>query len=255
MLMNKIFMENDKIIKSDVEYQYNDNVDIKEISIDIDKDMDLSINIKDGTKITVIFNVLDNVHCNLFLLTLGSANQVEYQYNVGKKASCQVEKLNIVNGINEMITASLEEDSNFSYLFKSIAEGHEKYDYMIYHNGVRSNSNVINHSINEQGSIYYQISSFVPKNIIGCCANQYNRILNLTANKCEIRPNLYIDCHDVEANHSALIDLLDEKELFYLKTRGIKEDKAKQLLIKGFLISKLKNKEFIDLIKQRLGGE
>lgn len=255
MLMNKIFMENDIIIKSDVKYQYNDNRDFKEISINIDKDMDLSINIKGCTKLIVIFNILANVHCNLFLLTLDSIDQVEYQYNVRQNGCCNIEKLNMVTGIKEMITASLEEDSNFVYLFKSIAEGYEKYDYMIYHNGVRSNSNIVNHSINEQGSIYYQISSFVPKNIIGCCANQYNRILNLTTNKCEIRPNLYIDCHDVEANHSALIDLLDEKELFYLKTRGIKEDKAKQLLIKGFLISKLKNKEFIDLINQRLGGE
>ena len=126
---------------------------------------------------------------------------------------------------------------------------------MIYHNGINSNSNIINNIINELGSVYIQISSFIPKNITGCSANQFNRIINNTDNSCEIRPNLYIDCDDVEANHSALIDKFNYNELFYMYLKGIDNKNAFKLLTKGFLLSKITNKEIIDLINKRYGGE
>lgn len=258
-MMNKIIIENDKIIESDLDYQIDSNsiFNIQEICFNIKKDMDLklTININKETKNIICFNIFDDVALNLSILTSGEFSKIQYKYHLGFNAHCNIEKLNIVNGISEMIIANIDEGSSFNYLFKSIASNKENYDYMIYHDGKNSSSNIINHSINENGSIYYQISSFIPQKMVGCSANQYNRIINLTNNKCEIRPDLYIDCDDVSANHSALIDKFSDKELFYLKSRGINEEMANKLLMKGFLMSKLNNQELIDLIQERYGGE
>ena len=76
-----------------------------------------------------------------------------------------------------------------------------------------------------------------------------------TENKCEIRPNLYIDCDDVEANHSALIDKFNKDELFYLYSKGINYSQADKLLTKGFLKTKITSQEIIDIINTRYGGE
>lgn len=47
-------------------------------------------------------------------------------------------------------------------------------------------------------------------------------------------PNLEIFADDVKASHGSTIGKLDEEHLFYLKTRGMTEERAKSLLIQGF---------------------
>ena len=80
--------------------------------------------------------------------------------------------------------------------------------------------------------------------------NQNNRIINLGNNKSEILPNLYIDCSDVEASHAALIDRFTFEEIFYLQSRGINYNDALKLLIKGFLLSDISDKDLIDYITE-----
>lgn len=48
------------------------------------------------------------------------------------------------------------------------------------------------------------------------------------------KPNLEIFADDVKASHGATVTQIDEEELFYLNSRGIKSADAKQLLIQGF---------------------
>ncbi len=48
------------------------------------------------------------------------------------------------------------------------------------------------------------------------------------------KPNLEIFADDVKASHGATVAQIDPTQLFYLKTRGIDQQLAKQLLISGF---------------------
>jgi Fe-S cluster assembly protein SufD len=48
------------------------------------------------------------------------------------------------------------------------------------------------------------------------------------------KPNLEIFADDVKASHGSTTTQVDERELFYLKTRGISQEVATQLLIRGF---------------------
>ena len=61
----------------------------------------------------------------------------------------------------------------------------------------------------------------------------------MNENKCAINPNLLIDENDVSASHSALIGKFNDEEIFYLRSRGISEKNAVNLLVKGLLLSKL----------------
>lgn len=60
-----------------------------------------------------------------------------------------------------------------------------------------------------------------------------NLILNDHAH-ADSKPNLEIFADDVKASHGATIGQLDEEHLFYMKTRGFPDHKAKNLLIYGF---------------------
>lgn len=50
-------------------------------------------------------------------------------------------------------------------------------------------------------------------------------------------PNLEILENDIKAGHAATVGRINNLELFYLMSRGLPEDKAKQLIVRGFLES------------------
>ena len=51
----------------------------------------------------------------------------------------------------------------------------------------------------------------------------------------DAKPELEIYADDVKCAHGASVGELDETALFYLRTRGIPEAEARQILIEGFL--------------------
>lgn len=59
------------------------------------------------------------------------------------------------------------------------------------------------------------------------------------------KPNLEIFADDVKASHGATVGQLDKEQIFYMKTRGFSESKARNLLVYGFC------REVIDLIPVR----
>lgn len=66
--------------------------------------------------------------------------------------------------------------------------------------------------------------------------NQMSRAL-LLSRKCEAdaKPELEIYADDVTCSHGATVGELDDDQLFYLLSRGIPLDKARQMLIEAFL--------------------
>ena len=75
----------------------------------------------------------------------------------------------------------------------------------------------------------------VGDSITGTEASQLSRALLLSHDaKMHNRPHLKISAEDVKCSHGVSIGHLDENELFYLISRGISQDEAKKLLVKGF---------------------
>lgn len=252
--MNKIVVVNDKI-------QFNDsNIDIKEdksvfgisvieLNVKCNSFLFLEINLKELTKLQFNINLMKNVNLNLFIKTSGCDAKIKYNFTLDDYSSLNVEKYNEVSVLNEMVLVNLNGiSSKIDYLFKSICVNKENYDYVINHNKEKTCSNIKNNGVNLNGAMNIQITGKVPNGINDCICNQYNRIINLSKNKCEIRPILYIDSKEVSANHSALIGSFEDEELFYLKTMGIDEHTAYDLLIKGFLLSNITN----DCIKSKI---
>ena len=71
-----------------------------------------------------------------------------------------------------------------------------------------------------------------------------------------IIPNLLVSSSEVEVNHAATISGINIDDLFYLKTKGLTEKKATELIKSGFLIGNLDIKDQEKRkIKEILGGE
>lgn len=65
-----------------------------------------------------------------------------------------------------------------------------------------------------------------------------------------IEPNIKCASNEVSANHLTTIGILDKDSINYLMSKGISEEKAKEILLKGFI-----NSNMDEYMKKLLGGE
>jgi len=79
----------------------------------------------------------------------------------------------------------------------------------------------------------------------------HNLLISPTAEANSL-PGLEIQANDVRCSHGSTTGQLDEAQLFYMLTRGIHPDRARELLVFGFfeeVISKIENEELAESIR------
>lgn len=248
--MNKIKIVNDEFVlvqeDSKIEYNYiinNDKYSVNSLKIKVkeDTDIELDISITKSNKLDIFINVLKGVNLKINEYISGSDLKIQVKYYLEEDSNVDIKKINNIESIKEYDIFNLNgKGAKVKRVLKTISGNKQKYNVLVYHNTKETSSDLINHGVNiESGELIFNVSSFVPKDMINCFVNQSNRIINLTDNNCTINPNMYIDCFDVTANHSAFIGSFSDEELFYLQSRGIDLETATKLLIRGFLISDL----------------
>lgn len=255
--MNKILIDKEKIIEEkitkNIEVIKVSNKKILKVIVNVLKSSDLEIEyLLDNNEIDLEFNISSNVKFTLFEYKRGNNGNIQYTYNLSEYSDVSINKFGYINCNKEFVITNLNGyKAKFDYNFKSISTNNEVYDIIVRHNYKETISEIRNNSVClNDGKVFFQVSGYVDNGIKDCIINQNNHIINLTNNKCEIRPNLYINEYDTTANHSALIGGFNNDELFYMQSRGISLIEAKKLLIKGFLLSNLNNKKMIKNISE-----
>ena len=244
--MNKIEVVNNNItsnIDDTINLEIIDNtvfLSVKKIIINIIKDTNLILKFKNKEleKWNIEFNIDKNVKFNLFELKQGNESKTQYTFNLDESSDTFIYKFNDLKTIKERAIINLNgTNSKINYNFKTISKNIEEYDYIINHKANNTESNLNTNGVNiKNGVLSFNITGDVLKGKTDCLINEESRIINLTNNKCIIKPNLLVEEYSVSANHSALIGNFSDEELFYLQSRGISKNIAINLLIKGFLL-------------------
>ena len=65
--------------------------------------------------------------------------------------------------------------------------------------------------------------------------------------EADAAPKLIINNHDTEASHSATVGQVDEEELFYMVSRGVDYEEARDMLVEGFFVPVLEEIEVDEL--------
>jgi Fe-S cluster assembly protein SufD len=88
----------------------------------------------------------------------------------------------------------------------------------------------------DQAKFFYRGLVRIEKGAQKSHAYQKNQNLVLSSNvDIDSKPDLEILANDVFCTHGSTTGYLNEEQIFYLKSRGLKESKAKNLLIEGFV--------------------
>lgn len=129
------------------------------------------------------------------------------------------------------------------------------------HTQPHSNSHQLYKGIlDEKARAVFNGKVFVREGALLTDARQLNKNLLLSANAhVDTKPQLEIYADDVKCAHGATVGQLDENELFYLRSRGLKPETARALLTYGFaedVISKIKlasvRKQLDEIVLTRL---
>lgn len=136
------------------------------------------------------------------------------------------------------IEVFLEDGASFiaNIAFTSI----EKYslDISVSIDGDDTNSRVKIRGINgPSGTSYITMDGKVKRGAKNAKMDEFVKILNKSDESSVVVPALIVDSNEVEANHGVAIGHLNDDEVFYLETKGIEKDDAKDLLERGFLTS------------------
>jgi Fe-S cluster assembly protein SufD len=106
--------------------------------------------------------------------------------------------------------------------------------------------------LNDKSRAVFNGKVFVRENAHGTDAQQSNKNLLLSNDaRVDTKPQLEIFNDDVKCAHGATVGQLEEEELFYLLTRGLPQDLARNLLTYGFA-EEVINKIHIESIKADL---
>lgn len=186
--------------------------------------------ILDNEKI-IELNILENSICNI-------------------KNRCDIEKIivNLNDGV-EFILNEYSEIEKRDYSIEIIQNNNSSFIYN--HSFIVSNlynlninismlgnysKNIINiHGINDSGKSNIVVDGSVSSNTKDNELDEKIKVLNINEGKSHILPNMYINTKNVIANHAASITDIDKNYLFYMNSKGIDNDKAKELIINGFL--------------------
>ena len=171
--------------------------------------------------------------------------------NIGKEYS--IEKLNIeikdnvkliINHYNEIedkinLKVNVTQNNNSEFVYNHSFMNKKNYNLNIFIDMLGNNSkNTINiNGISDNGISNITIDGKVFDNTIDNELSESVRMLNINEGKSNILPNMYINTKNVIANHAASVTNISENYLFYLNSKGIENDNAKDLIINGFLLN------------------
>ena len=222
--MNKIQIDKDKIINlEDDEYQLVINHDCN-IEFIVNKTINSKVSILVKSS-NINIKILLESNSSLIINQLGCDSSINYDVNINNNSNLYVVD-SIISKVDSINNINLSHKGNNSEI-------------KFYTNGINL----------ENKKMYYNVNGIISKDISDVYLEENSKIINIKDGDSKIIPNLIVDSKDISANHSAYIGTLDNETLNYLMSRGIEKDKAKDLIIKSILLSKM-NLNIDEFIKE-----
>ena len=199
----------------------------------------LLLNLKDGLEIHFDIKNNANVHiCSVgeydiktmkILANVGYYSAISYYFADFIEADCKC----LVN-VN-----LLGEGSSCNWHLSSLStkEYRKEFDVSVIHKNINTYSKLDNYGVcRDKSKLVFSGVCQIDKGAHGSKAHQNAKIM-IFDDACNgiARPVLKIDENDIEASHASVVGKIDDEHLFYLTSKGLSEDSAKQLITFGYL--------------------
>ncbi|WP_297086986.1 Fe-S cluster assembly protein SufD [uncultured Draconibacterium sp.] len=169
----------------------------------------------------------------------------------------------IRNNLKFMLNGENAEANMFGMAFMDKNQHVDNFTQVIHASPHCESNQVYKNVLDEKSSGAFSGRIHVVRDAQKTNAFQRNNNLLLTDEaNMQTKPQLIIDADDVKCSHGATVGQIDEEALFYLRARGIDEDKARLMMMNAFaheVVKEIKLEPLRDrideLVDKRLKGE
>lgn len=223
-IVDGLLLSNKKV---NIEIEVNSNVDI--FFDNVTDVLELNININRDSNVTLSFVAEEEMkNSNININVKNNATLSGYFADFSNKTLDLHCKVNL-----------LEEGATCTYKIASLVAGDDNkvVDVSIDHISPRTYGKFDCYGIcKDSGKILVSGTSHVFKGSVKSNAQQNCKIMVFDeASNAVAKPILKIDENDLVASHGAVIGKINDEHLFYLTSRGLSEDTAKELITLGYL--------------------
>lgn len=189
------------------------------------------------TNTVKIIEIKENTNSEILLYGKNINNDIEII--IHENSNLYI-KFFLIDSISKIRVYLKEYNASINAVYSMLVEKYGNIDYKVFHEKDNTSSILRNHIVNYgDEEVKIVVDAYVKKNVKNSTLNQDNKIILINDGKGKIMPNLYIDEYTSYAKHSAYISRFNKDDLFYLMSRGIKEEEAIYLLTKSFLFANM----------------
>jgi len=245
-------MTTNLVCKEDMELIIKDN-DFVHLDIETDHAVSLSIKTVERAKGILLINI-NKVNGLLTLKTKVSEDSdlTVLYWNLSKDLQT-VEQTTINTNASyklaygELETGSLHRKGDYylkgmgsaiELISAAIVDAKKQQDLTCHHQNKQTSSLIQTYGVVlTSGDYQVKANGQIDKGASASKSHQVSRVLTFgDKQKATVVPLLMIDENDVEASHAMSIGQLDENQLYYLESRGLRKNEALQLIALGYLM-------------------
>jgi Fe-S cluster assembly protein SufD len=162
------------------------------------------------------------------------------------------------------VEVSLDGDSAETKIvgaFYGHEDQHFDLDSRVWHNGEHTTADLVTRGVvdDHARSVYEGVQNVGREAWDTSSYQRENTLMLSDESEADASPKLIINNHDTEASHSATVGQVDRQDLFYMTSRGVNEQIARNMLVEGFFVPVLEEieveelrEDFQDRVRDRL---
>ncbi|MFW5922503.1 MAG: Fe-S cluster assembly protein SufD [Halodesulfurarchaeum sp.] len=133
---------------------------------------------------------------------------------------------------------------------------HFDLDARVWHRAEHTTADLVTRGVvDDRARSVYEGTQDVGRDAFDTSSYQRENTLMLSdRSEADASPKLIINNHDTEASHSATVGQVDERDLFYMTSRGVPEETARNMLVEGFFVPVLEEMDVETLRREFESG-
>ena len=203
----------------------------------------------------VITNALETLEINEDCqLTIFNSELNNLTIKAHKKVAVMINDFRLIDSSKTNITLIADEEASISYHHAFINCNKYNLKLTAKYLGTKANITLNIHGLNDSGQANLQIDGIIGPDNYDNNLLENVKLINLNEGKATVVPNMLISNARVIANHNVAISNISKDECHYLMSKGLTNIAAKKLILNGFLINAMTDKNLITKIKELING-
>ena len=228
LVTNSYILDGKTFRDSHLVFATNENQNVNILFVNIENDLDIEFDIKDNSEVT--FSFLQEKGIKLFI-----------RGNISHNAYLTVYFADFVSGDIKLETDIhlMGEGANCIWNLASLTKNNDKkeFDVSIFHNAKKTFCEINNYGVaRDHSKLLFSGICKIENGAHESIAHQNSKIMVFDEESDAIaKPILKIDDNDIEASHAAVVGKINDDHLFYMTSRGLSINEARELITYGYL--------------------